>query len=162
MHLSPQNVCACDMELQHHNPLTEQNYARYLYATKCISAKDRLSSIVNFVSSLDLSLLKGGSGGIKYSRIRGKILAFLEKENLFVNQVGVASEYAYERVITFSNSCYTDDFVQVQMEIVNSAMSNAEFSFSPTDINIQFIEIRLLDHMNHNKEFTPIQATQFF
>ena len=39
-------------------------------------------------------------------------------------------------------------------------MSNAEFTVSPMNINFQLIEIRLPDHMNYSKKFTPIQATQ--
>ena len=64
--------------------------------------------------------------------------------------------YVYSTVHTAANSCYTDDFGQVRQEIVDSITSNAEFLVNPSDINVQFINIRLPDHMNQ-KAYTSLQ-----
>ena len=64
------------------------------------------------------------------------VCALLMAEKLYINQVGATIEYAYEQVVVFNNSCYTNDFGQVRKEMVNFTTSNAEFLVSPTDINV--------------------------
>ena len=92
--------------------------------------------MVNFILSLNLSFLKIG-GVPQYSRVRNKFMALLMAKKLYINQLGTTPEYAYEQVVAFTNSCYTDHFDQVRWEIVNFVASNAEFPVSPTDINAQ-------------------------
>ena len=104
------------MELQHPNSLTEHNYGQYVYSIKRNQHKDKLSSVVNIVLSLDLTLLKSGVSGPKSGNrgsyiIRNKFMNFLKKEKIGVNQFGATCKYAYEPVIAFSGSCFSDDFL---------------------------------------------------
>ena len=87
-------------------------------------------------------------------------MSVLKKEKIGVNQFGATREYAYKPVIVFSGSCYSDDCLQVRSEIVDHATSNARFALDPKDVNVQYISIRLPDHLNHHKGWRTIQATQ--
>ena len=151
-------------DLQHPDSLTEHNYGQYIYSIKRNQYKDELSSIVNLVSSLDLTLLKSGVSGPKGGtpgspRIRSKFMNFLKKEKIGVKQFGATRKYAYKPVIAFSGSCFSDDFLQVRSKLVDHATSNAQFALNPKDVNIQYINIRLPNHLNHPKGWRIIQAT---
>ena len=100
------------MEFHHKDALTEKKYHRYVYSTVCIATIDKIKSTVNLVSSIDLSFLKTG-GGPQPKRMHSTFMTFLKTERLYFNQVGATVDYAYEQVLAFTNSCYTNDFVQV-------------------------------------------------
>ena len=89
-----------------------------------------------------------------------QIYDFFKKEKSSVNQFGATREYAYKPVIAFRGSCFSDDFLQVQSKLVDLAMSNAQFALNPKDANVQYINTRLPDHLNHPKGWRTIQATQ--
>ena len=65
LHIIPKQIHGWKMELQHPDSLIEHNYGRYVYSIKCHQHKDKLSSIVNLVLSLDLILLKSGVSGLR-------------------------------------------------------------------------------------------------